>query len=135
MERTENGIIPGEFEGSPEWTVDFYDQILDGMADAECGDCSTMGRIDSAFFLGKDDAQLIAKYPDLKDVECVVITETDDGFVNGCTCTVAEWEYFVEEQTFTDDDGRAWGPNGVPEELDENGEGCGHSDNPRERGY
>jgi hypothetical protein len=101
----EHGIItdPGKFEGSTSWAIFFYDLIMDGGSDDECGDCSTVGRIDSAFFLAKDDSDIIAKYPDLADVECVVITETDTGFVSGCTCTIAEWKAFKAEQEASED--------------------------------
>ena len=95
---------PGKFEGSRAWVPSFYDLIMDGGGDEDCGDCSTMGRIDTAFFLGKDDADRITQFPELANVECVVITETDDGFVSGCTCTMAEWNHFRDEQESAFDD-------------------------------
>ena len=78
----------------------FYDFILDGMGDT-VGDCSTMGRIDTMFKVTNEDAE---RFEELRGAECVVVTETDDGFVNASTCTLAEWEHFVAEQNADDDD-------------------------------
>ena len=92
---------PGKFEGSASYTAYFYDLILDGGGDDEVGDCSTVGRIDTMFRPDPGDTVI---FPELKNVECVVITETDTGFVSAVECTFSEWEAFVEEQTDTDEE-------------------------------
>lgn len=91
----------GKFEGSAAYTAYFYDLIMDGGGDDEIGDCSTVGRIDTMFEVDKGD---IATFPELLNVQCVVITETDTGFVSACECTLSEWESFVEEQTEADEE-------------------------------
>ena len=112
---------PGKYEAEPEWVV-YYDFLAsDGYGDDITG-TEDYGRIDVMFTVTDADR---ARWPDLRDetAQCIVVTETDDGFVHGCTCTMEEWERFVAEQSADDS-----------EETAEDGTPTGTSDDPRTRG-
>lgn len=115
---------PGKFEGATPYAAYYYNVSLDGGFDDECGDIER-GRHDGMFRITDEDRLMWGARWISADDQCIVVTETDDGFVDASTCTMEEWEHFVNEMNADDDS----------EETASDGTGTGTSNDPRTRGY
>ena len=82
---------PGKFESCPRFAPYYYDMMLEGWCDDSCG---TDAIVYDMFRVKPPDTE---KFSELKEGDCVYLSEDDNGFVNVATCTITEWEYFREE--------------------------------------
>jgi len=73
--------MPGKFEGEPRYVEHLWTEyVMHGLGDDEFADDA--GTLYTQVVLGAEDDELTSQFPELEDAYCVVLWESDQGFVH-----------------------------------------------------